>query len=69
MSMTFEQRQIMGQIIKGKQLNVKMGLALISGINYRFTLLGDQAVEPNLNYKVIRTVGNIVTLKKQENEE
>lgn len=68
-SKTFEQRQIIGQIIKGKQIDAKMNLALICGIYYRFTLLDEQVVDPNSNYKVIQAVGNIVTLKKQENEE
>lgn len=60
----FEQRQIIGQVINGNQINSENGLVLITGIYYRYLISDNSEVEATAQYAVIDAVGNILTLQK-----
>jgi len=60
----WEQRQLIGRAISGKELDVKSGLVLISGIYYRYLLESPEKPDKAANYTVIESHGNILTLKK-----
>ncbi|GEK29053.1 toxin-antitoxin system HicB family antitoxin [Furfurilactobacillus siliginis] len=61
---TFEHRQIVGQVLRGNQLNTENGLVEVSGIYYRFLIDNNEDVEPDVNYTVLESNGNILTLRR-----
>lgn len=60
----FEQRQIIGQVINGAQINADNGLVTVTGIYYRYLISDNSTVEPTSQYAVVDAVGNILTLQK-----
>jgi hypothetical protein len=60
---TFEQRQIIGKVIAGTELNDN-GLVLVAGIYYRYLLDDNGNVDAGSNYAIIEANGNILTLRK-----
>ncbi|MFD1454098.1 toxin-antitoxin system HicB family antitoxin [Levilactobacillus lanxiensis] len=60
----WEQRQLIGRAIAGKELDVKSGLVLVAGIYYRYLLEAPEKPDKDANYTVIESHGNILTLKK-----
>lgn len=61
---SFENRQIIGQTVLGKDLNVDHGLAFVSGIYYRYLINDNGNVDTTAKYAVIEANGNILTLQK-----
>ncbi|AYM01589.1 toxin-antitoxin system HicB family antitoxin [Levilactobacillus yiduensis] len=60
----WEQRQLIGRAISGKELDVKSGLVLVAGIYYRYLLEAPEKPDATATYTVIESHGNILTLKK-----
>lgn len=60
----FEQRQIIGQLIAGHQINADNGLVTVAGIYYRYLISDNTPVDTNAQYAIIDAVGNILTLQK-----
>lgn len=60
---TFEQRQIIGKVIRGDDLNTENGLVEVSGIFYRYLLDDNQLPDKKAQYAIIEANGNILTLR------
>ncbi|WP_261810361.1 toxin-antitoxin system HicB family antitoxin [Levilactobacillus humaensis] len=60
----WEQRQLIGRAIPGKELDVKSGLVLVAGIYYRYLLESPEKPDKAAKYTIIESHGNILTLKK-----
>ena len=61
---TFEQKNIINQIISYESFNIEYHLVLVSGIYYKYQIYNDLQLEKNMIYKVIGNNGNILLLKK-----
>lgn len=61
---TFEQKNIINQIISYESFNIEYHLVLVSGIYYKYQIYNDLQLEKNIIYKVIGNNGNILLLKK-----
>lgn len=61
---TFEQKNIINQIISYESFNIEYHLVLVSGIYYRYQIYNALQLEKNMIYKVIGNNGNILLLKK-----
>lgn len=61
---TFEQKNIINQIISYESFNIEYHLVLVSGIYYKYQIYNDLKLEKNMIYKVIGNNGNILLLKK-----
>lgn len=61
---TFEQKNIINQIISYESFNIEYHLVLVSGIYYRYQIYNDLQLEKNMFYKVIGNNGNVLLLKK-----
>ena len=60
---TFENRQIVGQTIKGSEILTESGLVSVHGIYYRYILNNGQAVDVQDDYTIIEANGSILTLE------
>jgi len=60
----WEQRQLIGRSLAGKELDPDSGLVLVAGIYYRYLLESPEAPEPKTSYTITECLGNILTLKK-----
>lgn len=61
---TFELRQFQAKKIPGRKFNLEHELVLVDGINYRYQLVGEMAVNPAADYMVVGAKGNVLTIKK-----
>ncbi|WP_203641833.1 toxin-antitoxin system HicB family antitoxin [Levilactobacillus andaensis] len=61
---TWEQRQLIGRSLSGKELDTKSGLVLVAGIYYRYLLESPEKPDPTASYTITESNGNILTLKK-----
>lgn len=69
-SMTFENRNIIGQLIKGSNIIANKNLIEIFGIYYRYEMADnktDKAIKDDDFFRIIKTNGNVITIKKEEN--
>ena len=61
---TFEERQIVGQIISGENFDLFNRLVLVSGIYYRYLIDNAATAKVDRQYVVIEATGNILTLRE-----
>lgn len=61
---TFEERQIVGQVISGDQFDLVNRLVLVSGIYYRYLIDNAASAKFDRQYVVIEATGNILTLRE-----
>lgn len=61
---TFENRQFVGQTIKGSEILTDSGLVSVSGIYYRYIIADSTPVDPTGLYTILEATGNILTLKQ-----
>lgn len=61
---TFEQKNIVNQIIPYKSFNIEYELVLIRGVYYKYQLVDNDQLQKNMLYKVVNNIGNILLLKK-----
>ncbi|MFC6207240.1 toxin-antitoxin system HicB family antitoxin [Levilactobacillus tongjiangensis] len=61
---TWEQRQLIGRSLSGKELDAKSGLVLVAGIYYRYLLEAPEKPDRTASYTITESNGNILTLKK-----
>ncbi|KRK79121.1 toxin-antitoxin system HicB family antitoxin [Companilactobacillus nodensis] len=60
---TFENRQFVGQTIKGSEILTDSGLVSVSGIYYRYIIADSTPVDPTGLYTILGATGNILTLQ------
>lgn len=61
---TFEQKNIVNQIVPYKSFNIEYELVLIRGVYYKYQLVDNDQLQKNMLYKVVNNMGNILLLKK-----
>lgn len=61
---SFERRQIVGQVVNGRQISPDTGLVTVAGIYYRYLISDNSVADTTAQYAVIDAVGNILTLQK-----
>lgn len=61
---TLENRQFVGQTVKGVDILPDSGLVSVSGIYYRYILSNTKDVDEKKMYTIIEATGNILTLKE-----
>ncbi|WP_412989913.1 toxin-antitoxin system HicB family antitoxin [Pediococcus siamensis] len=61
---SFENRQIIGKTVLGKDIHADNGLVLVAGIYYRYLINDNSDVDQTARYAVIEANGNILTLQK-----
>ena len=61
---TFEQKNIVNQIVSYKSFNIEYELVLIRGVYYKYQLVDNDQLQKNMLYKVVNNMGNILLLKK-----
>lgn len=61
---TFEQKNIVNQIVPYKSFNIEYELVLIRGVYYKYQLVDNDQLQKNMLYKVVNNIGNILLLKK-----
>lgn len=61
---SFEQRQITGQVVNGKDIDQNTGLVQVRGIYYRYLTSDNSLAKETAQYAIVDAVGNILTLRK-----
>lgn len=61
---SLEDRQFVGQTIKGSDILQDNGLVSVNGIYYRYILSNVKSIDSNKNYTIIEANGNILTLEE-----
>lgn len=60
----FEDRQFVGTVIPGKDINQTNGLVKVAGIYYRYLIDGNQPLKSESHYAIIEANGNVLTLRE-----
>ncbi|WP_273751143.1 toxin-antitoxin system HicB family antitoxin [Leuconostoc mesenteroides] len=60
----FEDRQFVGQVISGKDIDIKSGLVDVSGIYYRYLIDNSAVAKSDEDYVILEANGNILTLRQ-----